>query len=212
LNRTSYKIMHNDSLSLLIVLALAVPQVSVAGDAFAGKEKSQVCAACHAADGNSVNPDWPKLAGQHEEYLIKQLLDFRSGYRKNAQMSPMTTGLSDEDIHDLAAYYASQKIKHGQTDPAVLELGQKIYRAGNLEAGVPACSACHGPTGRGNPAAKYPALSGQHAAYITTQLNAFRSDARTNDLNEVMRTIVDRMTDEEIKAVAQFAQGLHFRE
>ena len=197
---------------MVIVLAFTLPQVSAAGDPSAGKDKSQVCAACHAADGNSVNPDWPKLAGQHEDYLIKQLMDFRSGNRENVQMSPMAANLSDEDIHDLAAYCASQKIRHGTTDPAALELGKKIYRAGNINAGVPACSACHGPTGRGNPAAKYPALGGQHAAYTTTQLNAFRADSRTNDVNEVMRTIVDRMTDEEIKAVAQFTQGLHFRE
>ena len=204
--------MYKAFLLLAIVLACALPQVSAAGDPSAGKEKSQVCAACHGADGNSVNPDWPKLAGQHEEYLIKQLTDFRSGNRENAQMSPMATNLTDKDIDDLAAYYASQKIKHGMTDPSALELGKKIYRAGNINAGVPACSACHGPTGRGNPAAKYPAVGGQHAAYTTTQLNAFRADTRTNDINEVMRTIVDRMTDDEIKAVAQFTQGLHFRE
>lgn len=204
--------MYRAFFSLVIVLGFALPQVSAAGDPSAGKEKSQVCAACHAADGNSANPDWPKLAGQHEDYLIKQLMDFRSGHRENALMSPMVANLTDEDIHDLAAYYASQTIKHGTTDPAALELGRKIYRAGNINAGVPACSACHGPTGRGNPAAKYPALGGQHAVYTTTQLNAFRADVRTNDINEVMRTIVDRMTDEEIKAVAQFTQGLHFRE
>lgn len=199
-------------LPLAIGLVLAVPQVLAAGDPSAGKEKSQACAACHAADGNSVNPDWPKLAGQHEEYLVKQLMDFRSGNRKNDLMAPMVANLSDEDIHDLAAFYASQTIKHGTTDPASLELGKRIYRAGNIDAGVPACSACHGPTGRGNPAAKYPAIGGQHAKYITTQLNAFRASTRTNDVNEVMRTIVGRMTDEEIKAVAQFSQGLHFRE
>ena len=197
---------------LVFVLAFAIPQALAAGNPSAGKEKSQVCAACHAADGNSVNPDWPKLAGQHADYLVKQLMDFRSGNRENVQMSPMAANLTDEDIHDLAAYYASQTIKHGTTDPAALELGRKIYRAGNINAGVPACSACHGPAGRGNPAAKYPAIGGQHAAYVTTQLNAFRANARTNDINEVMRTIVGRMTDEEIKAVAQFTQGLHFRE
>lgn len=204
--------MYKACLSLIIVLVFAIPQVFAAGDPSVGKEKSQVCAACHSADGNSVNPDWPKLAGQHEDYLIKQLMDFRSGDRENVQMSPMVANLTDEDIRDLAAYFASQKIKHGTTDPATLELGEKIYRSGNINAGVPACSACHGPAGRGNPAAKYPALGGQHAAYTTTQLNAFRSNARANDINKVMRTIVGRMTDEEIKAVAQFTQGLHFRE
>ena len=182
------------------------------GDAAAGREKALVCAACHGADGNSPNPVWPKLAGQHEEYIIKQLTDFRDGKRENAQMTPMATGLSDQDIVDLAAFYASQKPVWGSTDPAVLELGQKIYRAGHLEAGVPACMACHGPTGRGNPAALYPSLSGQHAAYTQAQLKAFREGQRNNDLNAVMRTIVGRMTDEEIRAVSEYTQGLHYRE
>jgi cytochrome c553 len=180
-----------------------------AGDPDAGKEKSQVCAACHAPDGNSTNPVWPKIAGQHPEYLIKQLTDFRNGSRENAQMSPMAANLSDEDIADLAAFYSSQKVKHGKTEPAMLRLGEKIYRAGNIDAGVPACLACHGPTGRGNPAAFYPALAGQLSAYTQSQLNAFRSDARKNDTNEVMRTVVDRMTDEEIRAVSEYLQGLH---
>lgn len=197
------------AVALLAVLSL---NVMAAGDPAAGKEKSQTCAACHGADGNSTNPVWPKLAGQHEGYLVKQMLDFKSGARENAQMSPMMEPLSKQDIEDLAAYYASQKVKIGKADPAAVEIGQKVYRAGNLEAGVPACMACHGPTGRGNPAAGYPSLSGQHAEYTRNQLNAFRQDARTNDTNEVMRTIVDRMTDEEISTVSEYLQGLHFRE
>lgn len=199
---------------LLVMLALAVVNHAsqADGDANAGKEKAQVCAACHGADGNSNNPVWPKLAGQHEEYIIKQLMDFKSGKRENAQMSPMATGLGDQDIYDLAAFYASQKPVWGSTDPAALELGQKIYRAGHMEAGVPACMSCHGPTGRGNPAALYPSLSGQHAAYTQAQLKAFRENQRSNDVNEVMRTIVGRMTDDEIKAVSEYTQGLHYRE
>lgn len=201
--------------NLLIVFAfltvLSLDAVA-AGDPVAGKEKSQSCAACHGVDGNSTNPVWPKLAGQHENYLVKQLLEFKSGARENAQMSPMAAQLSEKDIRDLAAYYASQKVKIGKADPAAVELGQRVYRAGNIEAGVPACMACHGPTGRGNPAAGYPLLSGQHAEYTRNQLNAFRQDARNNDYNEVMRTIVDRMTDDEISSVAEYLQGLHFRE
>ena len=194
---------------IVIALAYLAPSSFAAGDPEAGKQKAQICAACHAADGNSINPIWPKLAGQHAEYISKQLNDFKAGNRKNDQMSPMAANLSEEDIADLAAYFASQKIKHGKTDPAMLELGQKIYRAGDINAGVPACLACHGPTGRGNPAAFYPALGGQYATYIQAQLKAFREAARTNDVNEVMRTIVGRMTDEEIKAVSEYAQGLH---
>ena len=198
--------------SLLLIPVLVLSVQAHAADPVAGKEKSQACAACHGPDGNSVNPVWPKLAGQHEEYIVKQLMDFKSGARENAQMSPIAAGLSDEDIRDLAAFYNSQKVKTGKTDPDALKLGLAVYRAGNIEAGVPACMACHGPTGRGNPAAMYPSLSGQHAEYTRIQLNAFREDIRTNDVNEVMRTVVDRMSDEEIRAVAELLQGLHFRE
>jgi len=197
---------------VFIFLALLSLTVFAEGDPVAGKEKSQTCAACHGVDGNSTTPMWPKLAGQHETYIVKQLIDFKSGARENAQMSPMAVPLTDQDIEDLAAYYASQEVKMGKADPAAVELGQKVYRAGNIEAGVPACMACHGPTGRGNPAAGYPSLSGQHAEYTKNQLNAFRQDVRSNDKNEVMRTIVDRMTDDEISTVAEFLQGLHFRE
>lgn len=197
--------------SIFIISFLAITTINgyAEGDVAAGKEKSQVCAACHGVDGNSPNPIWPKLAGQHAEYIIKQLRDIKNGERENAQMTPMATNLSEQDILDLAAYYSSQKIKHGKTDPASLEMGEKIYRAGSIEAGVPACTACHGPNGRGNPAAQYPALGGQHAAYTQAQLNAFRDGTRANDSNAVMRTIVGRMTDEEIKAVSEYIQGLH---
>lgn len=204
--------MQNHSLFLLLSLLLLTSSAFAAGDPAAGKEKAQLCAACHGADGNSPSPVWPKLAGQHEEYLIKQLWDFRDGKRENAQMSPMATGLSDQDIEDLAAYYAQQQLKFGQTDPAMLDLGAKIYRAGNMEAGVSACMACHGPAGQGNPAAKYPALGGQHAAYNQAQLKAFRENQRNNDVNAVMRTIVGRMTDDEIRAVSEYTQGLRFKQ
>lgn len=193
-------------ISLLTLLSL---NSHAEGDVAAGKEKSQVCAACHGADGNSSNAVWPKLAGQHAEYIAKQLRDIKNGERENAQMSPMAANLSEQDILDLAAFYSSQKIKAGKTDPALLELGQKIYRAGSIDAGVPACMACHGVNGRGNPAAMYPALGGQYAAYTQAQLNAFRDGTRANDLNAVMRTIVGRMTDEEIRAVSEYIQGLH---
>jgi cytochrome c553 len=197
------------SIFIISLFSLASLNVYAEGDVAAGKEKSQVCAACHGVDGNSPNPVWPKLAGQHAEYIIKQLKDYQSGVRENAQMSPMAANLSDQDMQDLAAYYSSQKIKHGKADPVALELGEKIYRTGNIEAGVPACTACHGPNGRGNPAAQYPALGGQHAAYTQAQLNAFRDSTRANDSHSVMRTIVGRMTDEEIKAVSEYVQGLH---
>jgi len=201
--------MRNHVIPLAVVLCLAPLITQAAGDAAAGMKKSQTCAACHGADGNSINPAWPSLAGQHAEYLTKQLKEFKSGKRENAQMSPMAANLSDQDIADLAAYFSSRKIKTGTADPALVNLGQKIYRAGNIDAGVPACLACHGPAGLGNPAAGYPAMGGQHAAYAQAQLKAFREGLRTNDPNEIMRTIVGRMTDEEIKAVSEYMQGLH---
>lgn len=178
-------------------------------DTSAGQQSIEACAACHGADGNSTNQVWPKLAGQHADYIIKQLNDFKEGKRSNPLMSPVAENLTEQDMQSLADTFSSKKIKHGKTDPEKLNLGKKIYRAGNSNAGVPACLACHGPTGRGNPAAKYPALAGQHAEYTELQLNAFRADTRTNDANATMRNVVDRMSDDEIKAVSQYIQGLH---
>lgn len=180
-----------------------------AGDAVAGGKKAQTCAACHGMDGNSNNPIWPSLAGQHAEYILKQLQDFKNNKRENAQMSPMAVNLGEQDMQDLAAYFSTQKIKPLAADPAMIEIGQRVYRAGNIDAGVPACMSCHGPSGRGNPAAVYPTVGGQHAAYAHAQLKAFREGLRTNDPNEVMRIIVGRMTDDEIKAVSEYLQGLH---
>ncbi len=187
-------------------LLMFLTQPGVAGDVKAGKEKSQACAACHAADGNSTNPAWPKLAGQGEAYLATQLHYFRNGERKNDLMSPMAAGLSDEDISDLAAYFSAQELLIGQTRPENLESGARVYRSGNADTGVPACMACHDPKGSGNPAAEYPALSGQHAAYVEAQLKAYRSGQR---VNMVMQTIANMMSDDEIRAVADYVQGLH---
>ncbi len=196
----------------LIGLALTVGMVSpsyAAGDAAAGKQKAQLCAACHGPDGNSTNPMWPKLAGQSAEYISKELHDFQSGARSNAQMKAMAGPLSSQDIENLAAYFSSQKIKIGTAAKDSIKAGRKIYKGGDAKTGVPACMACHSPTGAGNPAAVYPALHGQHAQYTETQLKAFRSGARSNDPNAIMRTIAGRMTDDQIKAVAQYIQGLH---
>ncbi len=180
-----------------------------AGDVAAGKEKSKACAACHGADGNSVNPVWPKLAGQHPYYIVKQLQDFHSGARKNIQMTPLAANLSEEDMQDIAAYFASRKLKIGSTSPALLAMGEKIYRAGDASKGLPACIACHGPSGAGNAAASFPALSGQHAAYTEAQLLAFRDNKRTNDTNKAMQIVSEKMTTDEIRAVSNYIQGLH---
>ncbi len=194
---------------VLIAVMNPVTGQETDGDPAAGKQKAQICAACHGPDGNSVNPVWPSLAGQSAEYLRKQMQDFREKARNNDQMSPMAANLSDTDIADLAAYFSSQTGKVGATDPARLEKGARIYRAGNTATGLPACMACHGPTGAGNPAAGYPALGGQHADYTVLQLKAFKSEDRANDKDSVMRDIASKMSNADIKAVASYMQGLH---
>ncbi len=181
-----------------------------AGDPAAGKEKSASCAACHGADGNSVNPEWPKLAGQHEGYLIKQLTYFKDGERVNETMKGMASNLTEQDREDLAAYFSSQKVKIGAADPSLVEFGQKIYRSGNASSGVAPCMGCHGPNGAGNPASNYPALHGQNAQYIENQLRGFASGQRHNEnAKKMMQILASRMTEREIRAVASYIQGLH---
>ena len=194
---------------VIISILMIATSYSYAADPANGKTLSASCAACHGADGNSVNPVWPKIAGQHAEYIIKQLKDFKDEKRVNAQMAPMVASLSDEDMADIAAYYSSKKTKRGAANPELIELGEKIYRAGDAEKGVAACMACHGPAGAGNPGARYPALAGQHADYTKLQLHTFKSGERSNDANKVMRTVAGSMTKEQIEAVSEYIQGLH---
>jgi len=182
---------------------------AIKGDATKGKAVSAVCAACHGADGNSVNPDWPKIAGQGEAYLVKQMNDFRNDKRAEATMTPMAKGIaSAEDVLHLAAYFASQKTKLGTANKEKVELGEAIYRGGNLSTGVAACSGCHGPSGAGNAPAKFPQIAGQHAKYVVTQLQTFKSGARNNDTGKMMRNIAKNMTDAEMEAVAEYIAGL----
>jgi cytochrome c553 len=173
------------------------------------KIATQVCAACHGVDGNSVAPANPHLAGQHVEYLSKQLHDFKANKdRKNAVMMSMVAPLSADDMRDVSAHYAAQKPKSGSgQNKDLVVLGQKLYRGGNAATGVPACAACHGPNGSGLPS-QYPRLAGQFADYTASQLKAFRSGERANDANQMMRMIASRMTDQEVAAVAQYAAGL----
>lgn len=179
-----------------------------AGDPTAGKAKSAVCAACHNADGNSTTTQYPKLAGQSADYLVKQLQEYKNGTRVNAIMAGMAAPLSQQDMEDLAAYFSSQRIARDAADPALAPAGEALFRGGNLTSGVSACAACHGATGAGNPAARFPALAGQHAEYLETQLKAFRAMERANDAGQMMRNVAARMTDPEIKAVASYIQGL----
>ena len=174
---------------------------------------SQVCAACHAADGNSAAAANPKLAGQGYDYLHKQLVNFQAqggkkAERDNAVMAGMTANLSAADMKDIAAYYASQKLKPAMArDKELAALGQKIYRGGNAASGVAACAGCHGPTGMGIPS-QYPRISGQFAEYVELQLKAFRAGTRANDPNGMMRGVAVRMSDREIQAVAEYVAGL----
>ncbi len=192
-------------------VALSEPAGEMVGDARAGQRKAQVCIACHGADGNSPSPQWPRLAAQHASYLARQLHDYRTGRRINAQMNAMVTNLGDQDIADLAAWFSSLEAKSNFAvdDKRLLEIGAHIYRAGNAQSGVPACIGCHGPGGKGNPAAVYPVLSGQYADYTRQQLLAYRSGARDNDPDSVMRSIAARLTDIELKAVSIYISGLH---
>ncbi len=198
------------------------------GDAAAGKNKAGSCVACHGEDGNSMAPNFPKLAGQNARYLVKQMQDIQCGalseeeqkaQKCNGRSVPTMAGqldaFNDQDLADIAAYYASQTTSVGQANPDLVAKGEEIYRAGIRSKGVAACSACHSPTGVGNSPAGYPALGGQHADYIAAQLEAFRAAAdgrpgRDNDGDtKIMRDVAQNMSDSEIAAVASYISGLH---
>src|SRR5262245_1816178 len=182
---------------------------SVLGDAADnGATKAAVCSACHGPNGNSSNPEWPNLAGQGERYLVQQLKYFKDGKRNNPVMAPMAAPLSDQDMVDLAAYFAAQKATGLEADPSYWEAGQKLYRGGDTARNLPACIACHGPVGRGVPPAGYPMLRGQHSVYTQKQLNDYAAGARPGPNAEIMRTIASRMTAEEIRNVSSYIQGM----
>ena len=200
--------------TVIAVLAAAfvglLPNLLLAqGDAAAGQAKSALCGSCHGADGNSPLAMNPKLAGQSARYMVKQLQDFKSGARAGAVMASMVLSLSDQDMEDIAAWYSSQQPTIQGADPESMELAQSLYRAGNSEIAVAACSACHSPTGKGNAPAGFPSLSGQHAEYTLQQLKDFRSGVRQNDGSEMMRTVVERLTDKELEALASYVSGLN---
>jgi len=198
------------SLLAVLVLLAGVQSVAADGDAQAGKTKAQVCAACHGADGNSVNPEWPNLAGQHPKYTSKQLADFKAGdQRMDPVMAQQVANLSPQDMADLGAYFATLTPAGGFVSEEKLPLGERIYRGGIRESGVPACIACHGPNGAGDPLAGVPALSGQRVAYSMKQLKAFRNGARANDRNRTMREASRWLSDEDIHAVSEYIAGLH---
>ena len=208
--------------SCLLILAIFyvagfATAVHAQGDAEAGKQKSAPCAACHGIAGVSANPAWPNLAGQGEKYLVNQLQLFNEKIRVNTLMNPQAANLSEQDMHDLAAYYSSQAPGEGSADPdkefkgeKLYAIGERIYRGGNPETGAPACMSCHAPNGSGNSPAKFPQLAGQHAVYTAAQLRAYRSGARyqPDDNLNMMKDIAGYLSDTEIDAVAEYLAGL----
>jgi cytochrome c553 len=198
--------------SLLLILCmngLVQAGESATADPVAGQSKTVVCGACHGPDGNSLVPVFPNLAGQGERYLLKQLHEIKDGKRVVPEMTGLLVPLSDQDLADIAAYYAGQKVSAVAADPDLAAQGEALFRGGKLEEGVPACIGCHSPSGAGIPSAGFPQLSGQHAAYIKKQLTAFREGERTNDGDTlVMRTIASKLSNMDIEALAAFIQGL----
>lgn len=183
----------------------------VEGSAEAGKAKSLTCSACHGADGNSMNPEWPSIAGQHASYAYEQLKAFKEGGRVNVLMSAQVLTLDDQDMRDLAVYYESQTpAAKSVADPSLVDKGEALYRGGDKQSGASACMACHGPSGLGNPAARYPKLAGQYAVYTAKQLRDYASGTRKSvSPNEAMRDIAARLTEEDIVALASYIQGLY---
>jgi cytochrome c553 len=193
-----------------LVFLYAVSGAASAGNAEAGKAKSAACGGCHGMDGNSMIPLYPKLAGQNEAYIVKQVKDFKANStRQNAIMLGMVAALSDEDAADIGAYFQSQSVKEAATfDESKIAAGREIYKGGNLQTGVPACQACHGPAGGGMAGIGYPQLGGQYVDYTLLQLKAFKDGTRKNDAKNMMRSIVEKMSDEDMAAVANYIASL----
>ncbi|SEQ26151.1 Cytochrome c553 [Solimonas aquatica] len=206
---------------VLMVLALCAPLSAFAegaakdpltgGSAEAGAGKAAVCTACHGPGGNSANPEWPKLAGQSSRYISEQLHRFKSGKRVNPLMSAQAAGLSDDDIKDLAAYFAAQKTAPGVASEAAVPVAQKIFRAGDASRGLPACGSCHGPTGAGAAPAAYPRIGGQQGTYVANRLKAYREAAKgeLEDGNfKIMSQVAAKLSDAEIEALSSYVGGL----
>ena len=217
----NHSVTHTIITSIIVVGSLLFSSALFAGDATAGKSKAAACAVCHGQTGVSAASIWPNLAGQGEKYLIKQINDIKSNVRKVPTMTGFVAALSQQDIEDISAFYASQPASisgsaeltsdaYALDADAHLALGEKIYRAGNAKLGIPACSACHSPSGKGNAPAGYPQVGGQQYDYLVQQLKDFRGNIRTNDgEGRVMRGAVENLKDIELEAVANYMSGLH---
>ena len=199
---------------LIMFLALlplsAVALAFEGGHPQAGAQKAAACAGCHGRDGNSAAAQFPNLAGQHASYLYQQLRHFKSGERKNAIMQAQVAHLNAQDMKDLAAHFASQAMRIGAADKALVEQGAHLFRGGLSSKGVPACTGCHGPAGLGNPPAKYPRISGQKTQYLVKQLQDYRAGKRGDyPAAKVMQGVAAELSDAEIEALASFLSGLH---
>ena len=192
------------TISGVVVSNSALP----AGSVEAGATKAVVCQACHGANGNSANPQWPSLAGLGADYIAEQLKNFKDNKRSNPVMAPNAASLSADDMADLGAYFDSLPNTGLEADPSYWQAGEKLYRGGDPARAIPACMACHGPTARGNEPAKFPALRGQQSVYVSKQLNDYASGARTTGPNGIMETIAKRLSTEDIRNVASYLQGI----
>jgi cytochrome c553 len=186
---------------LLLPITASASEITEAG----------VCGSCHGVDGNSANPMWPKLAGQHAAYLVRQLEAFRGGQRQNRMMRHQARGLSDEDIQAYSNFFATLPLQVGAApdDEDLVAQGERLYRGGNATTGLPACIACHGPNGRGNPAAVFPSIGSQHSGYVAKMLRDYAAGNRTTDPESMMRNVASILTEREILAVSAYVQGLH---
>lgn len=197
---------------LVMLLALAPLTALAVGDPEAGEQKAVACAACHGMDGNSQVTIWPKLAGQHQDYATRQSILIREQQRNVPEMYAAVMNLSDQDLADISAFYEQQRVEPGVADEAMIELGQTLYQSGNHERNVPACAACHGPTGEGIPGAHFPKLRAQHADYTASRLESYRAGEHLGDddpYSQIMVTAARHLTDEEIQAVSSYIEGLH---
>ena len=198
--------MKKSILGMLCLLAYGAAMAE--GDPVAGKTKTLLCSGCHTRDGNSKNPEYPVLAGQGQQYMTKQILDFKSGARKESHMTPIVEAIAVADIPDITAYFTSQKRTPNSAPPPPSDAGKQIFLTGNSAKPVSACQGCHGEDGKGNAVLKFPSLAGQHADYITKMLKEFRSASRNNDKASLMRNIAVDLNDKEIEALAAYITTL----
>ncbi|GLS90693.1 cytochrome c [Psychromonas marina] len=199
-----------NKLLVTLIAVFGLSNMAIAqGNIEAGKAKSATCVACHGEDGNSPSDLYPKIAGQHESYLEKQLIQFKNGERSDPIMMGMVAGLSDQDMKDLAAYFSAQPATPETVSPEIAVAGRDLYMGGDKERGIPACTACHGPRGNGLELAKFPKISNQHPAYLKAQLEKFRSQARENDPNGMMGDISAKLTDADIELLSKYISALH---